>query len=210
MPVDLKPFLEPERCAVIVFECQENVIGSGSRIHGLARAVRESGMLANIAGLLAEARRAGVRVFYCTAEHRAGGLGRAVTPLTDRMERVPDPEGDVDDASIVEEIAPQADDVRIPRGHGMSAFHQTGLDPCLRDLGTRTVIVVGVSVNIGIMATTIEAINHGYRAIVPADCVAGDPPEYAEQALRYSIRNLAYVTTSQEIARVWQALERAG
>ena len=73
----------------------------------------------------------------------------------------------------------------------------------LRDLGIRTVIPVGVSLNIGVLATTVEAVNRGYRVVVPQDCAAGDPPEYGDQVLRYSIRNLAYVTDSEAIASIW-------
>lgn len=203
MPIDLSPYLEPSECSVIIFECQENVIGAGSQIPGLAAAVREGGILGSIAELLAAARRAGAGVFYCTAESRPDGLGRARTPMLDRMERMGTPTGAAPDVSIVKEIAPEPGDVVIARGHGMSGFYETGLDPCLRDLGTRTVIPVGVSLNIGILGTTLEAVNHGYRVIVPRDCVAGDPPEYGEQVLQYAIRNLAYVTTSSEIRAVW-------
>jgi nicotinamidase-related amidase len=205
MPIDLRPFLEPARCAVIVFECQENVIGAGSRIPGLVAAVQQGRVLENLARLLGCARDAGARVFYCTADNRHGGLGRARTPMTDRMQHAAAPAGDVLDTSVVKEIAPEPGDVVMSRGHGMSAFYNTELDPCLRDLGTTTVIPVGVSLNIGVLGTTIEAVNHGYRVIVPRDCVAGDPPEYGEQVLQYTIRNLAYVSSCDEIAGIWSA-----
>ncbi len=208
MAIDLAPFLDPTRCAVIVFECQENVIGSGSQIPGLRKSVRDGGMLSNIAGLLTRARAHGARVFYCTAGARHGGLGRSRTPLNDRMSREAAPAGDVSDTSVVKEIAPEPGDVLIHRGHGMSGFYRTELDPCLRDLGVSTVIVTGVSINIGVLGTTLEAVNHGYRTIVAADCVAGDPPEYGEMVLRYSIRNLAYLSSSEEIARIWEAAAR--
>jgi nicotinamidase-related amidase len=203
MPVDLTPFLEPARCAILVFECQENVIGAGSRIPGLVAAVRARGIVPNIARLLRHARAAGARVFYCTAEPRADGLGRARTPMHDRMQRAAAPRGDDVDASVVRELAPEKGDVRLPRSHGMSAFYDTGLDPCLRDLEIRTVIPVGVSLNIGLIGTTIEAVNYGYRVVFPEDCAAGDPPEYGDQVLRYAIRNLAYVTSSEQIAQIW-------
>ena len=203
MPIDLTPYLDPSECAVIVFECQENVIGSGSRIPGLAASVRDRGVLANISKLLENARGAGATIFYCTAA--TGGLGGAKTPLHDRMQRSPTAGGgDATDTSVVAEIAPQEGDVVISRSHGMTGFYYTGLDPSLRDLGVRTVIVTGVSLNIGLIGTTIEAVNHGYRAIVPEDCAAGDPPEYGDAVLRYAIRNLAYVTTSDRIFDVWK------
>jgi nicotinamidase-related amidase len=204
MPIDLTPYLDPARSAIVVFEMQENVVGSASRIPGLAAAVHDGDMLPNLAALLASARSAGTAIFYCTAELRPSGLGAARTPMHDRMEGV-DTSGDVSDTSVVKEIAPEPGDIAMPRSHGMSAFYKTGLDPCLRDLGIQTVIPVGVSLNIGLLGTTIEAVNHGYRVIIPADCVASDPPEYGEQVLRYTIRNLAYTTTSAEISKIWNA-----
>ena len=204
MPIDLTPYLDPARCAILVFEMQENVIGSTSRIPGLVAAVRDGNVLANIAHLLASARSVGATVLYCTAESRPSGLGRAKTPMLDKMSRV-ETSSDITDTSVVKEIAPEPGDVAMPRAHGMSAFFDSGLDPCLRDLGTETVIAVGVSLNIGLIGTTIEAVNRGYRVIVPVDCVAADPPEYGEQVLRYSIRNLAYTSTSGDIAKIWSA-----
>ena len=195
---------------MVVFECQENVIGAGSRIPGLVASVRESGMLGSIAGLLAAARSARAGIFYCTAEARPDGLGRAKTPMLERMERAGAPAGDPPDVSIVGELAPQPGDVVIARGHGMSGFYKTGLDPCLRDRGTLTVIPVGVSLNIGILGTTLEAVNHGYRVVVPRDCVAGDPPEYGQQVLQYTIRNLAYVTTASDIRAAWTGRSARG
>ncbi|MCH2169670.1 cysteine hydrolase [Myxococcota bacterium] len=205
MPIDLTPFLEPSHCAVIVFECQENVLGPSTSIPGLAAAVRDGGVLANISNLLDAAREAGAHVFYCTADSRPGGLGRARTPLLDRIQQDPSDTGTPVDTSVVKEIDPQPGDVLVSRSHGLSAFYDGGLDPCLRDLQIRTVIPVGVSLNIGLLGTTLEAVNRGYRAIVPADCAAGDPPEYGEQVLRYSMRNLAYLTTSGDIAQIWRS-----
>jgi len=205
VPIDLSEYLDAPRCALLVFECQENVIGSGSRLPGLAAAVREGGVLENASRLLGSARRAGASVYYCTAEPRESGLGRARTPLSDRIGRAAAPAGDPAMVSVVAEVAPEPGDVVIARSHGMSGFHDTGLDPCLRDRGTETVIPIGVSLNIGLVGTVIEAVNRGYRVIVPRDCVAADPPEYGEQMLRYTFRNLAYLSTSEEIATVWDS-----
>jgi nicotinamidase-related amidase len=205
MAIDLTPFLEPAPCALVVFECQENVIGAGSRIPGLVASVQQRGLVPRLARLLASARSAGARVFFCTAEMRSDGLGRARTPLHDRTRRAAAPAGDESDASVVPALGPEKGDVVIARSHGMTAFYGTGLDPCLRDLEIRTVIPAGVSLNIGLVGTVIEAVNHGYRVVVPEDCTAGDPPEYGEQVLRYTLRNLAYVTTSDRIAEIWKS-----
>ena len=209
MPFDLTPHLVPERCGILVFECQEGVIGATTMIPGLAAAVKETGMLASLATLLDAGRAAGARVFYCTANKRPDGIGNPFnTPLEMRLREKGGSGGDAnvpDAGEIVKELAPQPGDVVVRREHGMSGFYGSGLDAFLRNTGVSTVIVTGVSVNVGVMGTTIEAVNHGYTVVVPSDCVTGDPPEYAEQALRYSIRNVAFVTPSATILEAWKA-----
>ncbi len=206
MAFDLTPHLVPARCGILVFECQEGVIGSGSMLGGLVASVEQVGMLANLASLLERGRAAGARVFYCTANKRPDGIGNPFnTPLEMRLREQSGGQASVYDAGeIVTELAPEPGDVVVRREHGMSGFYGSGLDAFLRNTGVETVIVTGVSVNVGVMGTCIEAVNHGYTVVVPSDCVAGDPPEYAEQALRYSIRNIAFVTPSATILDAWK------
>jgi hypothetical protein len=40
--------------------------------------------------------------------------------------------------------------------------------------------------------------------VVPTDCVAADPPEYKEPALRYSVLNVAFLSTAAEITKTWE------
>lgn len=206
MPTDLGPHLEPSQCAVIVFECQENVLGPKSMLPGLAASAKEAELLRRIQIVLEAGRRVGTPIFYCTAQARSDGLGGARTPL---MDRLGESSSGVDtqsvDTSVVGEIAPKEGDVVIERSHGLSAFYGTRLDPCLKDLKAQTVVLMGVSLNIGIFGTALEAVNRGLRVILPSDCTVSDPPEYAEAILRYSIRHLAYLSESAEIAGIWDA-----
>jgi nicotinamidase-related amidase len=203
MPLDLSPYLAPAQTAIAVFECQENVIGKGSRLPTLVAAVERAGMLPRLANLLVHARSKGVFVVFCNADLRADGLGRAITPLTERQARAPQPSGNVADTSVVSALGQQPGDVVIGRQHGMSGFHGTSLDPFLRSRGVRTLLVAGVSLNIGVVGTALEAVNHGYRVIIPSDCVAGDPPEYGEQVLRYTLKNLCWVASSDAVIAAW-------
>jgi nicotinamidase-related amidase len=88
----------------------------------------------------------------------------------------------------------------------MSGFFTTPLDQYLRNLGITSTIITGVSANIAVNSTSIEAMNRGYRVIVPRDCIAGDPPEFVEQLLRYVIRNVALVGTAEQILGYWDSL----
>jgi nicotinamidase-related amidase len=182
------------------------VIGETSSLPGLVEAVRAGQMVEQIAALLDAARAAGAQIFYCTAAKRSDGIGNPFnTPIEMRLREKAGGTKAHGAGEIVKELAPQPGEVVVARQHGMTAFYESGLDSFLRNTGTKTVVITGVSVNVGVLGTTIEAVNRGYTAIVPTDCVAGDPPEYAEQALRYSVRNLAFLTTREQIETIWAA-----
>lgn len=202
MSVDLEPLIDPASTAVVVFECQAGILGPGSPLPGLKGAAEAGAMLERLGKLLAAAREAGVRVFYVTVAKRRDGVGNAFNTPIERRIRTSD--GKVFDAGpICDEVAPSPGDVVLKREHGVTGFFESGLDTYLRNTGIRQIVLGGVSVNIGILGTAIEAVNHGYTVVVPPDCVAGDPPEYAEQALRYAVRNVAFLFSSDEIGACW-------
>jgi nicotinamidase-related amidase len=87
----------------------------------------------------------------------------------------------------------------------MSPFAATELDAFLRADGAETVIATGVSLNVGIIGLTIEAVNHGYHVVIPRDCVAGHPAEYGEAVLANTLSRLAHFTTSDELIARWSA-----
>jgi nicotinamidase-related amidase len=57
----------------------------------------------------------------------------------------------------------------------------------------------------GILGTTMEAIDCGYNVVVPTDAVAGVPADYADDVIRHSLRFLAELSTVEEITRSWSA-----
>ena len=209
MSFDIGPLVEPERTALIVSECQEAVLGEASPLTGLVAAAEAGGMVANIAGLLQCAREHGVKVFHCLVARRPDGFGDPLnTPLTSMMARQGGPGSGMAPGSAgvepVAGLAPQGDDIVMTRLHGITAFHDTGLDHFLRNGGIETVVFTGVSLNLAVFGGTLEAVNRGYRVVIPEDCVAADPPEYGAMLLRYSLRNMAYLTRSDSICRAWQ------
>lgn len=205
MPLDIAPLIAPEHTGLVVFECQEGVIGDRGHLPGLASAVREGDVVARIAALIAGARRAGVRVFHCTLARRPDGVGAAFnTPLERRLHEAR-PKGTqvVDMGPVVAALAPQPEDVVAAREHGLTGFHESGLDDYLRNTGVRTLVLVGVSLNIGIPGTAIEAVNRGYAVVVPVDCVAADPASYAREVLQHTVRPVAWLVRSAEVLDAW-------
>ena len=195
----------PGRCAVLVMELQRGVVGDLASMPALAKAVQEAGVITATARVLHAARAAGVRVIHCHAAFRRdrAGTPRNV-PLVNSLLRNPE-HMLVGEPSVesVPELGPDPRDIVSQRFHGMSPFAGTELDAFLRAEGASTVIATGVSLNVGIIGLTIEAVNHGYHVVIPRDCVAGYPAEYGEAVLANTLARIAHQTTSEELVALW-------
>jgi nicotinamidase-related amidase len=176
-------------------------------IPGLAAHAHAIGLIDRLAKLFDSARRVGVPVLYVTDQRRPDGVGAANNATVDRS--ITGARRSPGHGPIVSELTPRPEDISIAREHGMTGFYTTPLDAYLRNLGVKTVIITGVSANIAVNGTSLEAMNRGYRVIVPSDCIAGDPPDYVTQLLRYTIRNIALVAPVQGILDHWDALPAA-
>jgi nicotinamidase-related amidase len=205
VPLDLAELLAPPSTAVLTMELQRGVVGDRASIPDLAAVVAASGTLAASGRLAAAARSAAVPVVHCTAEFRPDRAGSATNaPLLAVMAKLPNhlvagsPE-----AEVVPELGPDPRDLVVPRLSGVSPFTGTALDVTLRNLGVRTVVATGVSVNLAILGLAIEAVNLGYRVVVATDAVAGTPVDYADAVLDGTIALLAARLTVDQIAAVW-------
>lgn len=209
MPLDIAPFVDPACTAVIVSECQNAVLGEHSQLSGLVASAKAGNTVQNISGLLTCARLHKIKIVHCLVARRADGCGEPQnTPLTNMMAREGGVGSGMAEGSVGAEpinfLAPEPEDIVISRLHGITAFHETSLDHFLRNSGIRNIIFTGVSLNIAVFGGTLEAVNRGYRVVIPSDCVAADPPEYGKLLLQHSLRNMAYVTHSETIQYLWQ------
>jgi nicotinamidase-related amidase len=205
MPLDLTAEIDPSTTAIVALEVQENLLRPDrAMIPGLAAHASSIGLIDRLARLLSSGRRVGVPVLYVIDGRRQDGIGAATNVRVGRS--MTGPTRTLGHGPIVAELTPEPQDVVVVRSHGMTGFFTTPLDTYLRNLGATTVVVTGVSANIAVNGTAIEAMNLGYRVIVPSDCIAGDPPEYVEQLLRYTIRNVALVAPVQGILDHWDSL----
>jgi nicotinamidase-related amidase len=184
---------------------QQNLLSPETAlIPGLAAHAEEIGLIDRLRSLMDSGRRVGVPVIYVIDQRRSDGIGAVRNLMVGRAMRGAGQ--DLGHGPIVVQLAPHPHDIVIAREQGMTGFYTTPLDAYLRNLGATTVIITGVSANIAVNGTAIEAMNRGYRVIVPSDCIAGDPPEYVEQLLRYTIRNVALVAPVQGIIDHWTTL----
>jgi nicotinamidase-related amidase len=205
MPLDLRQLVAPGHTALVTQEIQRGVVGDLSALPDLAAAARPA--LPRIAELARAARKAGVPVVHCTAERRADGLGaNANARIFQYMARAETkllPGSPA--AAVVPEVPVEESDLVLARLHGLSPFQGTELDFVLRNLGVRTIVGVGVSVNVAIQNLAFDAVNAGYQMVIPRDAVAGWPRDYVEMVFAHTLGAVATLTTSAEVASAWGA-----
>jgi nicotinamidase-related amidase len=205
VPVDLNALLDPAHSALVLQEVQNGVVGSPSVLPALAEAAAAVDLIAHCGELARAARAAGVPVFHCTAATRADGKGanrNARLFLGVRNAPVKLAPGS-DAVGVPDEIGVDPGDILLARHHGIGPMSGTQLDPMLRNLDVRTVVGVGVSVNVGVTNLAFDAVNLGYQVVIPRDAVAGVPADYAQAVLDNTLHIVATLTTTAEIVRVW-------
>ena len=205
MAVDLAELVDPAHTVLVTQECQKGVIGPEAALPVLAEAARPT-MIPNAARLAAAARAIGVPVVHCVAARRLDGKGSNVnarlfmgmikkgTPL------LPGSAG----VEVVDEIGVDDGDVVLTRLHGLGPMGGTDLDAVLRNLGCRTVVGIGVSVNVGMLNFAMDAVNAGYQFVMPRDAVAGIPVEYAEAVLDNTLALITTLTTTDDVIAAWK------
>jgi nicotinamidase-related amidase len=189
--------------AVITQELQGAVVGPDA---GLALLAEEAQRVAlpNIARLLPAARAAGHHVVHCLVQRRPDGLGsnhnaRLFAAGKRSVDITPGSAG----ATLLPEFGPEPADLVLSRWHGVGPMGGTDLDAILRNLGVTTIVAVGVSLNIAIPNLVMDAVNAGYRVVLPRDAVAGFPAEYGAAVIDNSLSLLATVTTTDDLIATW-------
>lgn len=205
MPLDLAALLDPAHTAVVTSEVQNGVVGERSALPELAAAAA-SEMLPALGRLLPVARAAGVQVVHCTAYRRADGKGANANArlfLGVRRSPVPLLPG-TPAVEVVPELGPAPEDLVLTRTHGLDPMSGTDLDPVLRNLGVRTIVVTGVSVNVAVTNLVMDAVNRGYSVVLPRDAVCGIPREYADAVIDNTLALLAAVVTTDDLIEIWK------
>jgi nicotinamidase-related amidase len=206
----LAALVAPSHTAVLTMEMQRGVVGDEALLRALVEEVERSGTIERVALVCAAARAAGARVVHCTAETRPDGAGATentkIFALAARRRRERG-RGEIDigssGAQLVPELGVDAGDIVVSRLHGMTPFTSTSLDQILRNLGVRTVVATGVSVNVGVFGMALSAVDLGYHVVLVRDAVAGVPGAYAESVIDNSLSFITTVVTAAEVVAVW-------
>jgi biuret amidohydrolase len=204
--VELTELVEPSHTALLLQEVQEGVIGATAALRDLAEAATTIGLAGQVANLASAARIVGVHVVHCTAARLPAKFGSnhnaRLFAAADRLGALAEA-GDPSVAPLDGLL--DRGDIVLPRFHGLSPMCGTQLDSLLRNAGVRTVVVVGVSLNVAIPNLAFDAINRSYQVVVVEDAVAGVPLDYGQQVLRHTLRSLVSLTTASQLIDIWRA-----
>lgn len=196
--------VDPSFTAVVTQELQGAVVGREAGLPALADEARRRA-LPNIERLLPVARRAGAQVVHCLVQRRPDGKGSNTNAKLFAVGRrgvaiTPGTSG----AALLPQFGPETDDLVLHRWHGLGPMGGTDLDAILRNLGVRTIVPVGVSLNVAIPNLVMDAVNAAYRVVLPRDAVAGVPADYGEAVIDNTLSLLAEITTTAALVAAWQ------
>jgi nicotinamidase-related amidase len=161
MSMNNKP-IDKSRTALVVIDLQKGVVGRRTVPHA-------SGVVVQNAAALADAfRKNGMPVFLVRVSPSPDGKD-ALRPIADAAApfQVP-PAGWAD---IVPEIGPREGDFVITK-HQWGAFYGTELDLEFRRRGIATMVLCGISTNIGVESTARFAYEYGYNQIFAEDAMS--------------------------------------
>jgi biuret amidohydrolase len=185
--------VDTDRTALLIIDMQRDFLEPGGFGAALGNDVsRLKAAVGPCADVLAAARRAGVLVIHTREGHRPDLSDAPAIKLErgDPALRIgaPGPMGRIlvrgePGHDIIPELYPAAGEPVIDKP-GKGAFYQTDLELMLRNRGTETLLVCGVTTEVCVNTTVREANDRGFRCIVLADCCASYFPEFHDMGLK--------------------------
>jgi biuret amidohydrolase len=210
MAIDLAGLVAPGTTALLFNEVQPSTVSGHGELQQAGAAI-----LPNLVRLADAARASGVQVMHGVKIFRSDNLARNRNIMLYRLRgQVPDgpvtPDSRPVDGSVpAPELGLAESDLVMTRLHGMGVACDTGVVQVLRNLGITSVVVAGVSLNVGVTNTVMDLVNQAFEVIVPRDAVAGVPADYAQAMLRHTIGMLATLTTTDDLLAAWSSAPRS-
>ncbi|WP_427919236.1 isochorismatase family cysteine hydrolase [Streptomyces sp. cg40] len=107
-------------------------------------------------------------------------------------------------ADLVDELDVRPTDHLLTKRR-RSAFHDTGLDTLLRDLGATQIVLAGVSTGSGVESTARSASDHGYHVVLATDAMTDPDPEAHRHSVERVFPKLGETATTAEVVAMLEA-----
>ena len=208
-----------ENSAIVVVDMQNAFASPGGLLDLAGTDISgASTVVATIASLLDDVRRAGVQVVYLQTGYKAdlsdgGGVSspnpRKETALCLMRER-PELKGQLLvegtwDHEIVAELSPRPGDIVVPKTR-YSGFAGTTLDSVLRACEIRNLFFVGIATNVCVESTLRDAYFHEYWPILVTDAAMQAGPPAAHEATIFNVESFfGWTVTAKSLAASLEA-----
>ncbi len=191
-----------KRPALIVIDFMAGYTTPGAPFYaeGVVEAVE-----ANMA-LLASARAAGVMVIHTRVEFHPSGKDGGIF-----VRKVPALRGMIPGApyaAFAKGAEPLEDELVLIKNYA-SAFFGTSLQATLTAAGIDTIVLAGCSTSGCIRATVVDGMQHGFRVIVPRECVGDRHPDPHEANLFDINAKYGDVVSRDEVIVQFESLSKA-
>lgn len=184
--------IDPAKTALVVIDLQRGILGGTTTPHSaqdvLARSVR----------LVKACREKGVAVVLVNVGFSADERDRLAPPVDS-----PNPPGKVapgfSDLDPALEVSPS--DILITKRQ-WGAFYGTALDLQLRRRGITTIILCGISTNVGVESTARDAWERSYAIVFAEDAMGSMNPGAHEQSMKTIFPRIGRVRSTDDILSV--------
>jgi nicotinamidase-related amidase len=180
--------LDPATTALVMVDLQKG-IARDTAPHAAADVV------ANAARLAGALRAAGATIVWVRVDNDPDGRDR-LRPLTDGQSA--DRPRAEDHAELMPGLGREPADLVITK-RGWSAFHGTELDLQLRRRGVATIVLGGISTNVGVETTARSAYDHGYQQVFVEDAMASRNAEEHAWTVRNVLPRIGRVRSTSDV-----------
>jgi nicotinamidase-related amidase len=182
--------LTPARTALVVIDLQRGIAAAPTAPHPA------SDVVAHAVAVALALRAAGGTVVLVHVTPSADGRD-ALRPQTDTSARQPGPRP-TDWSEILPELGPEPGDLVITKRQ-WGAFYGTELDLQLRRRGIDTILLAGISTNVGVESTARDAFERGYEQVFVEDAMTARSPDDHAHALRTVFARIGRVRSTAEV-----------
>jgi nicotinamidase-related amidase len=181
--------IDPATTALVLIDLQRGIVNTPTAPHAASDVIGRAALLAR----RFRERRALVVLVHVDA----GANGELFpSPLADTPR--PAHHFTPDWSTIVSELGPEPGDAIVTK-HQPNAFYATDLDVHLRARGIRTIVLAGISTNVGVEATARAAHERRYDQIFIEDAMTARDAEAHAGTIRHTFPTMGRVRSAEEV-----------
>ncbi len=183
--------LEPSRTALVVIDLQRGIVSMPAEPRSPTEVVARAAQMATAL------RAAGGTVVLVRVARSPDGRD-GLKPITDAPVQTGDRSVPPDWSEIVPELKPEITDIVITKRQ-WGAFYGTELDLKLRRRGVDTIILCGISTNVGVESTARDAYERGYEQVFVEDAMAARDIEDHRHTVRTVFPRIGRIRSTEDV-----------